>query len=73
MKAKNQSQIVHEFLKHHHGVGYCDDCLEDATQISRYTITYIVSTLALFPNEFCRVLGTCPQPTCRSELITTAI
>lgn len=67
MKANNQARQVFDFLKKNRQVEYCDDCLGAATSVTRYTVNAIGSTLALFPKEFSRKLGICPQPTCQSR------
>ena len=64
---------VYEFLKAHHHQGFCDGCVEEKTQVNRHEVNTIASTLALFPQEFSRVQGTCPQGCSTSEkLFTTA-
>lgn len=78
MKANNQPRQVYDFLKKNRQADFCDDCLGTATGVTRYTINGITSAFALFPKEFSRKLGVCPQATCQSaktrdKLLTRAI
>ncbi len=67
MKANSQARQVYDFPKKNRQVEYCDDCLGAATGVTRYTVNAIASALALFPKEFSRKLGVCPQQSCQSS------
>ena len=65
---------VHHFLKGHLRQGFCDDCVAKHTKVDRHEVNTIASTLALFPREFSRSQGQCPQGcSAREKLITSAI
>jgi hypothetical protein len=65
---------VHSFLKSNLRQGFCDDCMEKKTGVSRHEVNTIASTLALFPKEFSRASTPCPQKCAhRDKLVTTAL
>jgi hypothetical protein len=52
---------VYAFLKRNRNEGFCDDCIEKNTGVDRHQVGTIGLTLALFPSEFDRTEGVCPQ------------
>ena len=65
---------IYQFLKSHRREGYCDDCLENLTGVDRQEIQTITETIILFPNEFTRKRGVCPQRcTNRDKVFTLSI
>lgn len=64
---------VYGFLKSQRPHGFCDDCVAKWTGVERHEVNTIGSTLALFPNEFTRLLQPCPQGcTTRVKRVTNA-
>jgi len=50
---------VHDFLKKNPHKWFCDDCVEKSTGVDRHEVNTIAITLALFPDEFSRMLTAC--------------
>ena len=70
----NNPEKVHSFLKSNRQQGFCDDCVEEKTKVDRHEVNTIATTLALFPKDFKREQGPCPQQCShRDKLVTTAL
>lgn len=68
------SLTVYAFLKRHRNEGFCDDCIATNTGVNRREVDTIASTLSLFPAEFSRTDGVCPQGcTNREQPVTMAL
>jgi hypothetical protein len=68
------SERVHLYLRTHVLQAFCDDCLENETGVDREQISVIADTLGLFPTDFTRTVGLCPQHCSnRDKPITFAI
>jgi hypothetical protein len=65
------AQKVYDFLKAHKSQGFCDDCVQQNTNVDRHQVNTIASTLNLFPQEFSRVKQVCPQSCVIHEKFTT--
>ena len=65
---------VYAFLKRQRNEGFCDNCIATHTGINGRDVEMIASALSLFPVEFTRTDGICPQNcTDREQPITMAI
>lgn len=65
---------VHSFLLNKIRQAFCDDCLGRETGVNRHEVNTIASTMALFPTEFNRTTGYCPQQCShREKLVTQAL